>query len=118
MNGMAILGKRRYKAAALGALLTAFAAESALADAVVMQSTAPDLSPGTVVAADTAIAVPDGERVVFLTQAGVQIAVDGPYEGAVPDGEAALPDGWEALLGSSEVDMRDVGATRALESAD
>jgi hypothetical protein len=106
---------RPARIAAVGAVLAALAPAPALADAVVLQSSAPDLSAGAVVPEGGEIEVPDGARAVFLTRDGFQIAVDGPYSGAVPGGDGALPDGWEALLGSSEVDMRDVGATRALE---
>ncbi|NBC33243.1 MAG: hypothetical protein GVY13_11260 [Alphaproteobacteria bacterium] len=91
-------------------------AAAAKADSIVLESSAAGLVPGVLVAAGTAIDVPAGGTAVFLTQAGIQVAVEGPYSGPVPEGDGDLPAGWESLIGGNAVDMRDVGASRAIET--
>jgi hypothetical protein len=88
---------------------------------VVLDSSAPGLSPGAELSADQKLDVPDGATLSLVDQSGAMITLKGPFSG-VPAAPSAGGDGRVAaslasLLRSSAEDTKSVGAVRAVDPA-
>ncbi len=97
-------------AASLGALATTGAA----ADAVILDSTAPGLSIGQVIAEGQRLSLPGGASVTLMTRSGQSLTLTGPFDGAVPADAGPGRDGVADMMRNQGVQMRDLGATRTL----
>lgn len=82
-------------------------------EAVLLASTAPGYSPGTIIPDGKAVSFPEGSRTTVLLRSGRMLELDGPFLGPIPTAEAnssALA-AVTALI-EQRVDMSAAGATR------
>lgn len=92
-------------------LLMLIAPAAALAEAVVLSSTAPGMTVGRVLADDETLALPEDSVTTLLLATGRVLKLNGPYDGrAVPEQVASAEP--EAGGGWSGVDLSALGGTR------
>lgn len=87
---------------------------------VVIESTLPNLAPGSIVDGTKPLTLPEKSRVVLVSESGKNIALQGPWQGKPNTGSAVAADGTPRLLTGlaslvrlSAEDANSVGAIRA-----
>lgn len=108
--------RRFFLNGVLGAALGILVTGPAMADLVVVRTTAPALKAGQVVASGSKVNLPAGTSAVFLGQDGKAITINGPFDG-VPKAGAAGGDpnvvaSLSRLLTAGSGDTASLGVTR------
>lgn len=88
----------------------------AQAESQVLESDIADLPPGTTIADDKSVTVPEGStlRVLLLSDSETK-TLKGPYEGTIGDYKEELS-WWERITGRSKNSDAPIGATRGLKA--
>lgn len=86
------------------------------AESQVLESDIADLPPGTAIADDKSVTIPEGNTLrVLLLSKGETKTLKGPYEGTINDYKEELS-WWERITGRSKDTDAPIGATRGLKA--
>lgn len=108
----------RHPGAAIATATALFLTGPAMADILIVSSTAPELKPGMQIADSARLEVPAGAKVRVLLPSGATLAINGPASRAVKDvtkGEPLVESVWakaRELFETGGVDQSRPGATR------
>jgi hypothetical protein len=83
------------------------------ADVVVLESSAPEIAVGAVVAEDRSVTIPAGRSVTVIMPDGETRIVQGFYQGPLGAARGRATDAASALTGARGGDTRVLGAVRA-----
>ena len=124
LSGFAIRSQSVFGMALISfAALIAASATPALADVIVLQSSAPSLASGQTIKGAGKIVVPSGKSAVLMLPNGSTKTVAGPFEGTADsltkglDRNAALIDSVTNFIKTGGATTSNVGATRGLGPA-
>lgn len=98
---------------ALTMALSGYASIASASDIVILDSTAPALEAGALVAEEASVTIPGGASVTVILPSGDTKVIRGPYSGALGAADEVASAGFGELTSTRGGDTKVLGAVRA-----